>query len=63
MVPSTKVIFSRRLKEELVKRGFRPICKREDVKREGYYVWEFEETSEFLEAFVELVSGKEEDNG
>ena len=63
MVQSTKIIFSRRIKDALIEKGFQPICRREDVKREGFYVWEFKASPAFLAAFEEVVGRKEEQNG
>ena len=60
MVQSTKVIFSRRIKDALIEKGFQPILKREDVKREGFYVWEFEASPAFLTAFKEVANRKGE---
>lgn len=59
MVQSTKVIFSRRIKDALIEKGFNPVCKREDVKRDGFYVWEFEASPAFEKAFLEVTSRKE----
>lgn len=58
MVQSVKLIFSRRVKDELVERGFIPVRKREDVKHEGFYIWEFEVSPAFLEAFEEIAFKK-----
>lgn len=55
---STKIIFSRRIKDLLVDRGFEPIRRFEDVKRPGFWIWEFQATPEFMQAFVEI-AGKE----
>lgn len=63
MVQSTQIIFSRRIKDALIEKGFQPICKREDVKREGFYVWEFEASPAFLTAFKEVVNRKEDHYG
>ena len=54
---STKIIFSRRIKDLLIEMGFKPIRQFEDVKRPGFWVWEFEASPAFLEAFVK-VAGK-----
>lgn len=56
---STKIIFSRRIKDLLVDRGFEPIRRFEDVKRPGFWVWEFQATPAFLEAFEEVAFRKE----
>lgn len=37
--------------------GFKPIRQFEDVKRPGFWVWEFEASPAFLEAFIK-VAGK-----
>lgn len=60
MVQSVKFIFSRRIKDLLIEKGFEPIRRFEDVKRPGFWVWEFEATPAFLEAFKELAFKKEE---
>ena len=60
---STKLIFSRRIKDLLVNRGFEPIRMFEDVKRPGFWVWEFEATPAFLKAFREVAFRKEGNNG
>lgn len=54
---NTKIIFSRRIKEDLVSKGFQPIRKVENVKKEGFWAWEFEETPELIEAFYQIVAG------
>lgn len=59
MVQSTKIIFSRRIKDLLVEKGFRPIRQFEDVKRPGFWVWEFQATPAFLAAFAEVAYKKE----
>lgn len=56
---STKIIFSRRIKDLLVDRGFEPIRRFEDVKRPGFWVWEFQATPAFLKAFEEVAFRKE----
>lgn len=58
MVQSTKIIFSRRVKDALIEKGFKPIRKFEDVKHEGFWVWEFEATPAFEDAFIEVASNK-----
>ena len=60
---STKIIFSRRIKDLLIDRGFEPIRRFEDVKRPGFWIWEFEATPAFLKAFEEVAFRKEEQNG
>lgn len=59
---STKIIFSRRIKDLLIERGFEPIRRFEDVKRPGFWIWEFEATPAFLKAFEEVAFRKEEPN-
>ena len=56
---STKIIFSRRIKDLLVDRGFEPIRRFEDVKRPGFWIWEFQATPAFLKAFEEVAFRKE----
>lgn len=51
-----KIIFSRRIKEDLVQMGFKPIRRIENVKKDGFWAWEFEETPELAKAFDEIVS-------
>lgn len=60
---STKIIFSRRIKDLLVDKGFEPIRRFEDVKRPGFWVWEFQATPAFLKAFEEVAFRKEGQNG
>ena len=55
---STKIIFSRRIKDLLVEKGFEPIRRFEDVKRPGFWIWEFKESPEFVQAFVEVAGKK-----
>lgn len=59
---STKIIFSRRIKDLLIDRGFEPIRRFEDVKRPGFWIWEFEATPAFLKAFEEVAFRKEGQN-
>ena len=59
---STKYIFSRRIKELLRKQGFYPIDRFEDVKKPGFWVWEYEATPAFMTAFLEI-AGREDYNG
>ena len=54
---NTKVIFSRRIKEDLVSKGFQPIRKVENIKKEGFWAWEFEDTPELEQAFYQIVAG------
>ena len=58
-VQSTKIIFSRRIKDLLVEKGFRPIRRFEDVKKPGFWVWEFEASPAFKAAFAEVAYKKE----
>ena len=60
---STKIILSRRIKDLLVDRGFEPIRRFEDVKRPGFWIWEFKATPAFLKAFEEVAFRKEGQNG
>ena len=60
---STKIIFSRRIKDLLVDKGFEPIRRFEDVKRPGFWIWEFQATPAFLKAFEEVAFRKEGQNG
>ena len=60
---STKIIFSRRIKDLLIGKGFEPIRRFEDVKRPGFWIWEFQATPAFLEAFEEVAFRKEGHNG
>jgi len=62
-VQSTKIIFSRRIKDLLIDKGFEPIRRFEDVKRPGFWIWEFEATPAFLKAFEEVAFRKEGQNG
>jgi len=62
-VQSTKIIFSRRIKDLLVDKGFEPIRRFEDVKRPGFWIWEFQATPAFLKAFEEVAFRKEGQNG
>ena len=59
MVQSTKIVFSRRIKDLLIERGFHPIRRFEDVKRPGFWVWEFEASPAFEAAFAEVAYKKE----
>lgn len=59
MVSSVKYIFSRRIKDRLIEKGFEPIRKREDVKREGFWVWEFLATPALLNSFDEILKEEE----
>ena len=59
---STKIIFSRRIKDLLVEKGFQPIRRFEDVKHPGFWVWEFEISPTFEQAFIE-VAGRRDYNG
>jgi hypothetical protein len=61
-VQSTKIIFSRRIKDLLIDRGFEPIRRFEDVKRPGFWIWEFQVTPAFLKAFEEVAFRKEGQN-
>ena len=36
--------------------GFKPIRRIENVKKDGFWAWEFEETPELAKAFDEIVS-------
>ena len=58
MVQSTQLVFSRRIKDLLLERGFTPSRKFEDVKKPGYWVWEFEATPAFIATFKELTYRK-----
>ena len=60
---STKIIFSRRIKDLLIDKGFEPIRRFEDVKRPGFWIWEFEATPAFLKAFEEVAFRKEGQDG
>jgi len=62
-VQSTKIIFSRRIKDLLIDKGFEPIRRFEDVKRPGFWIWEFEATPAFLKAFEEVAFRKEGQDG
>ena len=55
---STKLIFSRRVKDILIEKGFEPIRRFEDVKKPGFWVWEFEATPAFMEVFEEIAFKK-----
>ena len=57
-VLSVKYIFSRRIKDILLERGFTPVRRFEDVKKPGFWVWEFEATPAFMEVFKELAFRK-----
>ena len=61
-VQRTKIIFSRRVKDKLVEKGYKPLKRFEDVKRPGFWVWEFEATPAFEKAFLEI-AGREDYNG
>ena len=57
-VSSTKLVFSRRVKDLLLERGFQYIRRFEDVKKPNFWVWEFEATPAFMKAFEELAFKK-----
>ena len=59
MVQSTKIILSRTIKDLLIEKGFQPIRQFEDVKRPGFWVWEFQADPAFLAAFAEVAYKKE----
>lgn len=61
-VENVKIIFSRRVKEELVQRGFEVKRQVQNMKKPEFFAWEFERTPAFDVAFVEI-AGKEEFNG
>ena len=61
-VENIRVIFSRRVKEELVQRGFKPERQVQNMKKPDFFAWEFIRTPAFDAAFVE-VAGKEEFDG
>lgn len=55
---STKLIFSRRVKDILIEKGFEPTRRFEDVKKPGFWVWEFEATPAFMKVFEEIAFKK-----
>ena len=62
-VQSTRLIFSRRVKDLLLEKGFQPLRRIEDVKKPGFWVWEFEATPAFHKAFVEIAGKKGVNDG
>lgn len=54
-----KYVFSKRVKDFLDEKGIKPISRSENMEYPGLWVWKYEATPAFLEAFIE-VAGKGE---
>lgn len=51
-----KIVYSRKVKNELINRGFRPIRTESNKKMPGFDVWIFERVPAFNIAFDEILS-------
>lgn len=54
-----KIVYSRRITKELMKRGFFPVKKGINPDFEQYDCWLFEDTNEFHKVFEELTVKKD----
>ena len=54
---NTKIIYSRRIKAELINYGFRPIKSVPNKKKHGFDAWVFERNDAFDEVFDLILRG------
>lgn len=54
---NTKIIYSRRIKAELINYGFRPIKSVPNKKKPGFDAWVFERNDAFDEVFDLILRG------
>lgn len=56
-MPNTKIIYSKRIKDELINRGFRPIKSIPNMRHPGFDAWVFERVPAFDRAFDSILRG------